>query len=354
MPPSTASANLPVPRGWGNRDFSPHPTRGVPWHRYAAAIRRYKWMIASVTAAGALIGFFLARTAKPEYETRARIWIAAEAMQPGDDRVTPMGERRLLDASAWAELLTSNMVLDSVVQQMSLFVSPQRREDADLFTGSTPFRSRGTLQPGSYTLVLDGKGRYALRGKPRQAASEQTLETGTLGSPVGRDLGFDWTPPRLKGAREIDFNVTSLRQAAIDLAERLRVQLTERSFVVLSLKGPDPDRDAAILNSVARQFVETTMDMKRNKEALLAGALAAQVAEAERTLRQSEQQLAALRQQTITLPSRDFRRPGADDPATVSFQSMIQQAANLNATQFRPEQSLLIKKAEKLRRMKFS
>jgi len=66
MPPSQPSANLPVPRGWGNRDFNPNPSgRGVPWRRYAAAVRRYKWMIASVTAAGAVLGFFLSRTAKP-------------------------------------------------------------------------------------------------------------------------------------------------------------------------------------------------------------------------------------------------------------------------------------------------
>jgi capsular exopolysaccharide synthesis family protein len=329
-PPTTQSANLPVPTGWGNRNFSQRPgSRGVPWRRYAAAVRRYKWMIAAITAAGAVVGYVLARTVKPEYETRSRIWIAQEAYGQGEDRVTPLGERQLLDASAWAELLTSNVVLDSVVQQMSLFVAPKRREDIDLFTGNTPFKSHGNLQPGSYTLVLDGNGRYALRGKPRHATSEQTLETGILGSPVGRGLGFDWTPPRLRGAREIDFNVTSLRQAAIDLAERLKVALTERSFLVLSLKGPDPERDAAILNSAARQFVETTKDIKRSKEALLAGALAAQVAEAERSLRQSEQELERFRTSTITLPWRDFRRGTVDDPATQSFQSNKQAADSL-------------------------
>src|SRR5688572_14367430 len=199
-PPSTQSANLPVPTGWGNRNFSQHPgTRGVQWRRYAAAVRRYKWMIAGITAAGAILGYVLARTAKPEYETRSRIWIAQEAYRPGEDRPRPLGERQILDAPAWAELLTSNVVLDSVVQQMSLFVAPKKREDTDLFIGTTPFRARGTLQPGSYTLALDGQGRYVLRGKPRHATSEQTLETGTLGGAVGRGLGFDWTPPRLRG-----------------------------------------------------------------------------------------------------------------------------------------------------------
>src|SRR5919108_4637590 len=188
MPPSTQSSNLPVPTGWGQRDFSPLPgSRGVPWHRYGAAVRRYKWMIAAITTVGALGGFVLARVVKPEYETRARIWIATEMQQlrPGDDRVTPIGERQLLDAPAWAELLKSNTVLDSVVQQLSLFVAPKKREDIDLFTGSTPFKSRGNLQPGSYSLVLDGKGGYVLQGKPRGAATEETLETGRLGSPVG-------------------------------------------------------------------------------------------------------------------------------------------------------------------------
>ena len=330
MPPSTQSANLPVPRGWGNRDFNPHPgTRGIQWRRYAAAVRRYKWMIASITAAGAVLGFVLSRVVKPQFETRSRIWIATETFRPGEDRATPVGERQLLDASAWAELLTSNMVLDSVVQQMSLFVAPKNREDTDLFIGSTPFRARGTLQPGTYTLALDGQGRYALRGKPRHASAEETLETGILGSPVGRRLGFDWTPPRLRAAREVPFEVTSLRQAAIDLAERLKVQLTERSFLVLSLRGDDPERDAAILNAVGQQFVETTKDIKRSKEALLAGALAAQLAESERALRQSEQQLERFRTSTITLPWRDFRRGAGDDPATQSFQSNKQAADSL-------------------------
>jgi uncharacterized protein involved in exopolysaccharide biosynthesis len=333
MPPPTQSTNLPVPTGWGSRNFSQPPgTRGLPWHRYSAAVRRYKWMIAAITVAGALAGLALTRLAKPQYEVRSRIWIAAteaDRFRPGDDRVAPVGERQLLDASAWAELLKSNTVLDSVVQQLSLFVSPKKREDIDLFTGSTPFKSRGNLQPGTYSLVLDGKGGYTLQGRPRGAATEQTLETGRLGSPVGRGLGFDWTPPRLRGAREVEFNVTSLRQAAIDLAERLDAQLTERSFLVLSLKGSDPERDASILNAVARQFVETTMDIKRSKEALLAGALAAQVADAERELRQSEQELAALRRSTITLPSRDFRRGGPPDPTTLTYQSLRQQADSI-------------------------
>jgi polysaccharide biosynthesis transport protein len=330
MPPSTTSANLPVPTGWGHRGFNQNPgTRGIPWRRYGAAVRRYKWMIAAITAAGAVGGFVLSRTAMPDYQTSARIWIAQEAFRSQDDRATPVGERSVLDATAWAELLTSNMVLDSVVQDLSLFVSPKKREDAELFVGATPFRSRGTVQPGRYTLALDGNGRYALRGRPRQASSEQTLETGILGSPVGRRLGFDWTPPRLRGKREIEFNVTSLRQAAIDLVERLDVRLSERSFLLLSLKGSDPERDATILNAVARQFVETTMDIKRSKEALLAGALAAQVAEAERTLRQSEQQLERFRTSTITLPWRDFRRSTGDDPATMSFQANKQAADSL-------------------------
>ena len=236
MPPPSQSANLPVPTGWGSRNFSSDPRNGgVSWRRYAAAIRRYKWMIAGITAAGAIAGLALTRLVQPNYEVRSRIWIASENSQyrPGEDRVTPLGERQLLDASAWAELLTSNTVLDSVVQELSLFVAPTRREDAHHFPGKPPSRARGTLQPGSYTLKLDGNGRYTLSGRPRHARSEQTLETGTLGSPVGTRLGFDWTPPRLTGAREIDFNVTSLRQAAIDLAERLKVQLTERSFLVL-------------------------------------------------------------------------------------------------------------------------
>jgi hypothetical protein len=38
-------------------------------------------------------------------------------------------------------------------------VAPKEREDIDLFAGNTPFTSRGTLQPGSYTLVLHGDGR---------------------------------------------------------------------------------------------------------------------------------------------------------------------------------------------------
>jgi capsular exopolysaccharide synthesis family protein len=287
-------------------------------------------MIAGVTAAGAVIGFLLSRTVKPEYRTEARIWVASESMRGSEDRATPLGERQILDAPAWAELLTSNMVLDSVVQQLSLFVAPKKAEDADLFTGSSPFRSRGSHQPGSYTLVLDGQGRYALRGRPRGARSEETLETGILGSPVGRRLGFDWTPPRLRGAREIDFDVTSLRQASIDLAERLKVAMTERSFLKVSLAGPDPERDAATVNAVARQFVETTMDIKRSKEALLAGALAAQVAEAERSLRSSEQLLERFRTATITLPRRDLRRyTPIDDPAGADFQALKRQSDSL-------------------------
>ena len=40
MPPSSQSANLPVPAGWGTRSFPQHPApRGAPWRRYGAAIQ---------------------------------------------------------------------------------------------------------------------------------------------------------------------------------------------------------------------------------------------------------------------------------------------------------------------------
>src|SRR3989454_599511 len=49
--------------------------RGIDWRRVWGAVRRFKWLILSVTVLGTAAGVVAARFAKPEYLAQATIWI---------------------------------------------------------------------------------------------------------------------------------------------------------------------------------------------------------------------------------------------------------------------------------------
>src|SRR5439155_11389728 len=79
-------------------------------------------------------GFGVARFVRPQYGAQATIWIDAterERWGQGQDR-GPIRQGQLLDPQAWVDLLKSYVVLDQVVRDQRLFVSPESRADEPL------------------------------------------------------------------------------------------------------------------------------------------------------------------------------------------------------------------------------
>lgn len=270
--------------------------RGIPWSRYLSALRRYKWMILLIVAAGTAAGIGATRFMAPEYQVQGTVWISDD----NDTRGTgPVRGSELLNSNAWADLLRSSAIMDRVVQRLALYRWPAEMRDSTLLDGFTPGSG---FRPGTYQLTVDPSGTHytlALKDGP-------VLERGAVGDSIGRRLGFLWQPPAsaLPAGRVIGFTVVNPRAIANGIATGLDVTLPDRSnFMRVTLTGRNPRRTARILNAVMDEFVSTAGDLKRRNLIEMANTLETQLDTAQRALNDAESGLQSFRTSTITLPS---------------------------------------------------
>ncbi len=147
---------------------------GPDWRRAIAALRRHIWMIIVATGLAGVAGWYASRMIAPLYEAHATIWI-----DEGNRRTdrSPLAPSDLFDAQGWAELLTSNAVLDTVVAQLHLFVRPDERETRPEVVlgnhGNRPCAS-GTIRSG------ERQRRAALCTARRQGPGDRNRDAGRL------------------------------------------------------------------------------------------------------------------------------------------------------------------------------
>src|SRR3989441_9461906 len=160
---------------------------GLDWRRILSALLRFKWLIAGFTLVGTAAGFGATRFLKPEYSAQAKIWIDVEGRRGPDRGPAPIRPGQLLDAESWVDLLKSYVVLDQVVRDQRLFVSPESRADEPLVA---TLQVTGQYRPGAYRLKVDSDRRtYTLA-----TVEGQVVERGTVGDSIGTRLGFGWAP----------------------------------------------------------------------------------------------------------------------------------------------------------------
>lgn len=267
---------------------------GIPWGRYLAAVKRYKWLILVMIVAGSALGVAATRLMAPEYEAQATIWINSTTQN--DRQRGPIRAGELLQSIAWIELLRSFAITDAVVEQLGLYVTPQVPADSAIFRA---FRHGRNTRPGRYVLNVGADGVTYTLSNP----DNRVLERGTLGDSVGRSLGFLWVPPaRLQPDQEVAFRVTTPRDASVELTRNLQAALPEESnFLRLRLAGSDPQRVARTLNAWANQFVTSAAQLKKRNLVDFESTLASQLLVAERELRSAEIALENFRASTITL-----------------------------------------------------
>ena len=164
--------------------------------------------------AGGVVG---ARMRPPRYQAQATIWIQAGEPR-GPDR-GPIGANRLLDASAWVDLLKSYVVLDDVVRDRQLYLGVVA-QDTRAVTG---FTVGDPVMPGRYRVVLDRSGStFRLLGD-----DGVELQRGTVGDSIGQAVGFRWAPAAavLPPGSEVTLIVSSVRDAAKRLGESMGARL---------------------------------------------------------------------------------------------------------------------------------
>src|SRR5256886_1631841 len=303
-------SNLPAPLGPAPMAAPGMPQRGisvfdldgresgVDWRRILSALLRFNWLIATTTLVGTIAGVGATRFLKPQYSAQAKIWIDVEGRRGPERGPTPIRSGQLLDAESWVDLLESYVVLDQVVRDQRLYVSPNAPADA---RAVAKLGVADQFQAGAYRFTVDHSG----QGYTLATADGVELERGTLGDSVGSRYGLRWVPdasPVARG-RVVEFTLTTLRDAATSLGEGLDARMDqEGSFLRLELRGANPVDITAIVNAVAQRYVTVYADLKRQKLIELTKILGEQLQHAQENLHGAEAYLQRFREETIALP----------------------------------------------------
>jgi len=269
---------------------------GLELRRYLHALVRYKWLLALSVLLGIGGGAVAWHFGEITYTARGNIWVEAESGR--DESSGPIRQPGLLQSNAWIELMRSYTVLDPVVVDQRLaVVGPDAFEDVfDQLTLQSSYR------PGSYELHIDESGtRFTLAN-----ADGVALQEGTLGEPVGSELGFLWTPESgsFPAGEVVPFRVMTVRDAAQNLRDNIDIGMDRNgNFLSVSLSGTSPTHIAAVLNSVMERHVRVAAELKRSRLDETSKILEQQLLYTEEELAQAERDLEEFRINTITLPT---------------------------------------------------
>jgi hypothetical protein len=116
--------------------------------RTIAALKRYRWLILAVFAIGSTAGIAVTRFIKPKYSVDATVWISSAGSRSGPVQAPGLISNDL----GWSDLVRSFVILDPVVSQLALYVTPSSDRDTLVFRGLQPTDS---LVPGLFRLKLN-------------------------------------------------------------------------------------------------------------------------------------------------------------------------------------------------------
>jgi capsular exopolysaccharide synthesis family protein len=271
---------------------------GFPMRRYLSAFRRYLWLIALAILLGAGAGAVAYELIEPEYVAQGSLWIAVGADDRNAPARGPITQGQLLQSYSWIELLRSYTVLDPVAAEQRLYIRHDTA-DARIFQDFT--LGDGFLS-GRYRLTVSENGdTYVL-----QTDEGETVESGRIGEPAAREIGFEWTPPssELQPGRQVEFTVMSTRAAAMQLNQDLTTGFEQGgTFLRLELRGGNREQLARVLDAVMERYVDVAASLKASQLVTYTDVLREQLENVEAVLRQAELDLQSFRIQTITLPS---------------------------------------------------
>jgi polysaccharide biosynthesis transport protein len=310
---------------WG-ADSTAQPTRPQA-QRYLSALRRFKWLVLLCAIIGTGAGVGATRILLPQYEVQARVLLEqGSSAGRGEDRGGPIKALELFGEAGFRELLTSFMVVDPVVTQLSLYLQPKVARDSVIFPnfGITP-----TLRPGDYVLTVTDQ-TWVLSREPGVE-----VERGAVGDSIGVSVGFLWQPPAelLETHKETHFRVQTPREASKELLERLTI-VDKASFLALTLTDPNPKRAADILNAWVDHFVAIAGALKKKNVTMTASILDGQRSYAAEELSSAEAALENFRVQTVTQPNERVNfAPGIELGTNPAFNKYFQSKNEAEAIQ---------------------
>jgi len=129
----------------------PPPSEPNDWQRILGAVLRHKWLVLGITVLGTVVGVIATRFLDPRYTAKTILWVDVDV---GRDRGIASPDE-FMGTKGWVELVTSNIVLDTVVQQRRLFVTPIEPGDSTAVSG---LDVTDRVIPGAYRLIVDKDG----------------------------------------------------------------------------------------------------------------------------------------------------------------------------------------------------
>ncbi len=338
LTPAPQNGELPAPlQQWGPPI---DPSQGqaaeekkTPWHRYIAALIRFRWLIATCLLMGAAGGFVVTRRIAPEYEAHATIWIADEGRGSGGGSGGPISSGELLQTAAWVDLFKAYRVVQPVVVKLGLYLHYNAQKDSDFFPH---FALADVYQPGDFVLIVDATGRrYTLTTK-----KGTVLEHGVAGDSIGRNLGMRWAPPpaAFHLARKVPFSVSSLSDASNGLAARATLVLPDMSNLVrISLDSWNANEASSTLNAWLDQFIAVAEELKKRKNTQLTQTVGNQLNIARDRLTKAEAALQNFEQTNIQQSTAVAMAPASPgmqamggDPTVTAYLSLKIQHDNLS------------------------
>ncbi|HSJ64392.1 MAG TPA: polysaccharide biosynthesis tyrosine autokinase [Gemmatimonadaceae bacterium] len=289
---------------WAPQVPEPEEGGGLNLERYFSALKRYKWLIAGLFVVGLGAGFVATRFMVPQYQATATVWLGAGRASGMAGPVE--GTDPLQDAQNWMLLLTSQNVLNTIVERRQLYLTLENPADSMTFR---TFRVGEGFRRGSFVLRVAADGRqYSLLEQTdvKDSASTMVLEAGAVGDSIGRKAGFLWQPDSttIEAGRSYAFRVISPASAASNLKGRITARPDPRSSVAnISLVGNDRYEVAATLNAIVEEFVATADEVNTRNQYEVIDRLTRQVDSASSLLVGAEKALEEYRVRTITQPN---------------------------------------------------
>jgi capsular exopolysaccharide synthesis family protein len=237
--------------------------------------------VLTITLAGTALGLIATRFLDPLYTAKAILWVETAA-----GRERGVQSDQLLDSRGWVDVVTSNAVLDSVVQDLRLYARPVVWADT---VALRTMRVGDRVIGGRYRLVVRGDRTMRL-----ELADGGTAQRAKVGETLGAAFGFRWAPPAevAKPGKVVEFDIVPPRDAAGQLAKALRVRLDPGgNFLRLQLKGSNAAVVTTTLNAIAQRLVAVEAEMKRRKFQELADALGEQYRVSQEALSAAEDAL---------------------------------------------------------------
>ena len=267
------------------------PNRAIS--RYLSTLKRYKWLVLLIVVLGTAGGYLSSTLVESQYSAQSRIWFDGASGPRG-----PIDDGKLFNTSSWVDLLNSYAVLDFVVQKERLYLETDPTNEAAFAN----FKVKDRFLPGDYRVVLAENNRTLVL----ESASGALIERVARGDSLGRSVGFSWipNPDALARVRTARFTVHRPRDRARELGQKIVARLPKGgAFMVIELRGPNPERTATTLNTTIQRFVDLAAELKASRLQEFAHTLDDQLRAAQQNLQQAEIALESFRVQTITQPT---------------------------------------------------